>query len=307
MHFLRDLIDNPKDENPIENFPHIHRRFIRYSKGIFDGPMIRIKFTKNKITVGSAFEYEDILTLLVVKSLPESHTAEFPVTGKIISGKDFTETLKNLGLDLAAKAKKEKETKRVQNYVCNINAKTPVYMNRNTMIELIEKLHSSCYLLFTFSVPLCAECSSAMPLNPDTKMYTCESCGAEGKKPGFEFSVKTKTTPPRPTTKSKGTPQSESQKVTAKIKFCSATFANTESVRKELLGEITPDFIDEIPSKVKVIELVNNYHVTNLVFPPRELMKNSKLFRYRTIREGSLERILRVDSNSFENVIEFKI
>ena len=70
---------------------------------------------------------------------------------------------------------------------------------------------------------------------------------------------------------------------------------------------LTPDFIDEIPSKVKVIELVNNYHITNLVFPPRELMKNSKLFRYRTIREGSLERILRVDSNSFENVIEFKI
>ena len=73
------------------------------------------------------------------------------------------------------------------------------------------------------------------------------------------------------------------------------------------MAEITPDFIDEIPAKVKLIELVNNYQINNLIFPPRELMKNSKLFRYRTIREGSLERILRVDDNTFENVIEFKI
>ena len=180
-------------------------------------------------------------------------------------------------------------------------------MTRNIMIELIEKLHPSCYLLFTFTIYLCSECSSAMTHNTDSKMYVCESCGAEAKKPGVEYSIKTKTTPPRPTTKSKGAPQSESQKIAAKIKFCSAVFANTEAVRNELLTELTPDFIDEIPSKVKLIELVNNYHVTNLIFPPRELMKNSKLFRYRTIREGSLERILRVDSNSFENVIEFKI
>ncbi len=269
--------------------------------------MIRIKFTKNKINIGSAFEYEDILTSLALKSLPESSSAEFPVTGKIISGKDFTDTLKNLGLDLVAKAKKEKETKRVQNYVCNINAKSPVWMNRNTMIELIDQLHPTCYLLFSFSINLCSECSSNMKLNPDTKMYTCESCGAEQKKPSLSFSVKTKTTPPRPTTKQKGSPQSDSQKISSKIKFCQVVLANTESVREELLGEISPDFIDEIPSKVKIIELVNNYHITNLVFPPRELMKNSRLFRYRTIREGTLERILRVDSNSFENVIQFKI
>ena len=67
----------------------------------------------------SSLEYEDVLTLLVVKSIPESYSAEFAVTGKIISGKDFTDTLKGLGLDLTAKAKKEKETKRIQNYVCN--------------------------------------------------------------------------------------------------------------------------------------------------------------------------------------------
>jgi hypothetical protein len=242
-----------------------------------------------------------------VKSVPESYTAEFAVTGKIISGKDFTDTLKDLGLDLEAKAKKDKETKRVQNYVCNINSKSPVWMTRNIMIELINRLHSSCYLLFSFSIYLCSECSSNMKLNPKTKMYTCESCGAEKKKPSIEFGVKTKTTPPRPTTKQKGAPQSESQKISNKIKFCSVVLANKEAVREELLGEITPDFIDEIPSKVKVIELVNNYHITNLVFPPRELMKNSRLFRYRTIREGTLERILRVDSNSFENVIQFKI
>jgi len=212
-----------------------------------------------------------------------------------------------LGLELDAQAKKDKETKRVQNYVCNINPKTPVMMTRNVMIKLIEQLHPTCYLLFTFTIYACSECSSSMKLNRQTKMYTCGSCGAEVKKPTNEYSVKTKTTPPRPTTKQKGAPQSDSQKIAGKIKFCSVVLANTKAAREELLSEITPDFIDEIPLKVKLIELVNSYHITNLIFPPRELMKNSKLFRYRTIREGSLERILSVDSNSFENVIQFKI
>jgi DNA-directed RNA polymerase subunit M/transcription elongation factor TFIIS len=269
--------------------------------------MIRIKFQKKKIVIGSAFEYEDVLTLLVAKNLPESFKSEFPVTGKIISGSNFTDTLKDLGLDLSAREKKEKETKRVQNYVCNINAKNPVMMTRAILIELMEKLHSSCYLLFNFTLYFCKECSSHMTLNPDTKMYTCTSCGLEKKKPSVEYTISTKSNPPRPTTKQKGVPKSESQKVTAKIKFCKAILPNEESIRKELITEITPDFIDEIPTKVKLIELVNNYHVSNLVFPPRELMKNSKLFRKLTIREGSLERILKVDTNSFENVIQFRI
>ncbi len=269
--------------------------------------MIRIKFQKNKLAIGSAFEYEDVLTLLVARNLPESYTDEFELTGKIISGSNFTDTLKNLGLDLSVKEKKNKETKQVQNYVCNINAKKPVRVTRAILIEIMEKLHSSCYLLFNFAIFLCSACSSNMILNLDTKMYTCESCGAEEKKPKNEFSIKTKGNPPRPTTKQKGVPKSESQKISTKIKFCQAVMRNTESVRNELLNEITPDFLDEIPSKVKIIELVNNYHVNNLVFPPKEMRKNSRLFRKYTIREGSLERILRVDTNSFENVIQFRI
>ena len=269
--------------------------------------MIRIKFQKTKLVIGSGFEYEDVLTLLVARTLPESFNEEFQVTGKIISGSNFTDTLKNLGLDLKAREKKEKDTKRVQNYVYNINAKNPVSMTRKMLIELVEKLHSSCYLLFNFSIYLCSECSSNMVMNPDTKMYTCSSCGLEQKKPKLEFSIKTKGNPPRPTTKAKGVPKSESQKVSTKIKFCQAVLTNTEAVRNELLKEITPDFLDEIPSKVKLIEVVNNYHISNLEFPPRELMKNSKLFRRLTIRAGTLERILKVDTNSFENVIQFRI
>jgi len=245
--------------------------------------------------------------LSVLQAIPEGFDAEFELTGKIISGQDFTDTLKNLGLDLAAKAKKEKETKKVQNYVCNINVKRPVLVNKKLMLELVKTLQSSCYLLFSFTVYVCSKCASKVVLNPDTKMYTCEACGEEEKKPGKEFSMKTKTTPPRPTTKQKGVPKTETQKIATKIKFCQAILSNTEEARTMLINEIAPDFLDEIPSKVKVIELVNNYHVNNLVFPPRELMKNSKLFRKLTIREGSLERILRADKNSFENVIQFKI
>ncbi len=269
--------------------------------------MIRIKFQKTKLVIGAGFEYEDVLTLLVAKTLPESFNDEFKVDGKIISGSNFTEVLQDLGLDLTATEKKEKDTKRVQNYVCNINSKSPVLMTRKMLIELVEKLHSTCYLLLNFTIYLCSECSSHMVMNPTKKVYICKSCGMEQKKPKVEFSVHTKGNPPRPTTKQKGVPKSESDKVSSKIKFSQTVLPNTEKTKNELLSEITPDFLDEIPTKVNLIEVVNNYHISNLVLPSKELMKNSKLFRQLTIREGSLERILKVDKNSFENVIQFRV
>ncbi|MBN2154802.1 MAG: hypothetical protein JW776_02000 [Candidatus Lokiarchaeota archaeon] len=269
--------------------------------------MIRLKFSKSKIVIGSSFEYEDILTIILLKELPDSFDAEFAVSGKIISGSDFTPTMKNLGLDLGATQKKDKETNKVQNYVCNINSKSPVWVTKDTMIQLMNKLHTNCYLLLDFKIYLCSECASNMVLDRTKKLYRCASCGIEQKKPKVEYSITTKSSPPRPTTKQKGVPKSEKQKLASKIKFCQATMPNTDSAKKLLLNEITSDFLDEIPSNFKQIELVNNYHINNLVFPPKELRKNSKLFRKMTIREGSLERILDVDGNCFETVIQFKI
>jgi hypothetical protein len=269
--------------------------------------MIRIKYQKNKIVIGSAFEYEDILTMIVLQSLPDSFNSEISVSGKIISGSDFTKTLHDFGLDLDVQAKKEKESNKVQNYICNINAKTPLRVTKGLLLDLFKSLQSSCYLLLTFTIYLCPNCLANFPLKPSLKMHVCESCGHEEKKPSVEFSVKTKTNPPRPTTKQKGVPKTESQKMSSKIKFCSIVLSNTESTQEMILNEIAPDFRDEIPTKLKTLELVNNYHINNLVLPPRELMKNSELFRKLTIREGTLERILQVDGNSFETVTQFKI
>jgi len=269
--------------------------------------MIRIKFSKDKITIGSAFEYEDVLAYILLKSLPELFNGEIKLSGKIISGSDFNPTLNRLGLDLEAEQKKDKETGKVQNYICNISNKSPVHIIKSNLLSLIEELHSSCYLLFDFTVYLCSECFSHMILNPETKMYTCASCEKSQKKPNVEFSIKTKGIPPRPTTKQKGVPKSENQKLANKIKFCQVMMENSPEVKQMLLDELTPDFIDEIPIKLKLLELVNNYHINNLILPPKELMKNSKMFRFLTIREGILERILSVDDNSFENTVQFKI
>ena len=61
IHYLMKIVETPEIDDPPTNAPFVHKHFTRYSKGLFDGPVVKISQTKGKLTIGCSFEYEDEL------------------------------------------------------------------------------------------------------------------------------------------------------------------------------------------------------------------------------------------------------
>jgi len=74
----------------------VHAKFVKYSRGVFDGPSITIKKTGNNLKVNGSYEYADTIAGVILKA----------GTGKIkASGNIFSRTeIKN---SLATKTKKK--------------------------------------------------------------------------------------------------------------------------------------------------------------------------------------------------------
>ncbi len=140
MHFLKKLVQTPTLTDPANKFQSVHRHFYRYSKGDFDGPVIKFSKTKPKITIKASFEYEDLVQELVVSALSEK---EVDVDGVLITGSDISKVLTNLGLDWRLK----KSTGQAENYKTDIEEK----MGKKMLLDVIEALRDSSYFLISFS------------------------------------------------------------------------------------------------------------------------------------------------------------
>ncbi|MHA1729253.1 MAG: hypothetical protein ACTSWY_11040 [Promethearchaeota archaeon] len=269
MHFLKDLIENPTNDNPVKNFPHVHRHFIRYSKGLFDGPAMRIKVpaTRKKVTINASFEFEDLLAWICAKAMKVFGASDdFEITGNLISGVDFSKELQTIGLD---KWIVKKSTGKTKNFKCKLDSKAPQVINGEILRELIEKLQATSYLLLNFNM---TDSNSNL------------------------FSLKTKNNPPRPS--SKGT--QEESNFTKLIKFSQLRIPINGEIHNLIIDEIAPDFKDEILAESKTIEIESTYNINELILPPKKLMKNSRLFRNLTLRKGELIRTCHVDGIKFE-------
>jgi len=143
MHFLSKLIETPILDDPAEKHMSIHRHFIRYSKGDFIGPALKITKTSGKITLKGAHEYEDLILELVVKSISNSQP-DFEIKGKLITGTDLQDTVSNLGLNWDLK----KSTGKTQNYKANIVD----LINKNLLLQTIDILRENSYLLLSFVI-----------------------------------------------------------------------------------------------------------------------------------------------------------
>ena len=261
MHFLKDLLENPEDKDPVKNFPHVHRHFIRYSKGNFVGPAVKVRFSK-KITIDGSFEFEDLFAWLASKAMiSEKNNDEIQITGVILSARDFSEALFEIGLDSWVV---KKSTGKTKNFKCVLDTPTPILCDQ--LKELVEKLNSSCYLMFNFNTGL--------------------------------ISLKTKKKPPRP--KTKGDKKKEGT-IAEKVKFTKLKMPNTDYMRDLIIDEILPDFKEEIVSSTKLIELTCSYDISDLILPPKEMRKNSSSIRRFTLRKGILERDCVIDKEPYEN------
>ncbi|MHA1340714.1 MAG: hypothetical protein ACTSRZ_11345 [Promethearchaeota archaeon] len=272
MHFIRDLIENNMDSAPLKNLPHVHRHFTRYSKGEFNGPAIKIKISSAYISINATFEYEYLLAWLIAKMLPND-TPPFKITGNIIAARDFTEKLNSIGLNWTVK----KSTGQTKNYKCVIKSEYNIHINKEQLLNLVETLNKSCYILLSFKAR---------------------------DKP--QYSLKTAKNPPRPKTKGGNSDLDQNEDIQKLLKFCSAKLPNTKDALNILIDELIPDFKNEITKTPKTLEVYNFYNIKNLILP-KENIKNSNLLRLMALRQGILNRTIKIDGIEYKNDIEFKI
>jgi hypothetical protein len=144
MHFLTKLLKEPEVKDPVKNAPDVHKHFTRYSKGQFDGPIIKISVIGKKISIGASFEYEDELLRLVTKYYPDP---KMEISGTLMSGIDFTTQMKSFGMP--ATWFPEKSKGQTSSYTTVM--KTKVSVDKAKLAEMAEKWSDYLYALLSFS------------------------------------------------------------------------------------------------------------------------------------------------------------
>lgn len=251
MHFLKKLIESPILKDPAKKHKSIHRHFYRYSKGTFLGPALKLIRTNAGINLKGSFEYEDLIQEITATTISDE---EVEIKGVLITGSDISETIINLGLDWILK----KSTGKTTNYKAEINDK----INKNHLLEIIEKLRDTSYLLLSFN------------LNP-----TC--------------SVTTKNRIPQPSKK-----KIEEDDINRRVQFCSGVIKNIEKNINLIQDFALGDFKSDLPVKWKNITIMNNYEITEIIIPKG--IQNSSLLRIMAERKGKIIRTLDVDGELIE-------
>lgn len=83
QHFLSKIIASKGSDLSAD--PSVHYRFVRYSKGIFDGPAIKLTIRGKSITIKGSPDYEDILGFLVASSITSD---DILVSGNVLCFED---------------------------------------------------------------------------------------------------------------------------------------------------------------------------------------------------------------------------
>jgi hypothetical protein len=97
MHFLSKLLRGITDES-------VHRAFLRYGKGEYDGPMVAISLTKTgKITVKSSYLIQDLLAHTFLQVVPATEVA---ISGVILGYEMLDSKMVDLGFDVPPFTKK---------------------------------------------------------------------------------------------------------------------------------------------------------------------------------------------------------
>ena len=88
MHYIKDIFEGKETE-------HAHNKFIRYSKGNFIGPLMKIRFSKANIKIGASFHFTDELLKLLAKIIGNKMVH---IKGFLIWNADLSEELASLGI-----------------------------------------------------------------------------------------------------------------------------------------------------------------------------------------------------------------
>ena len=88
MHYIKDIFENNYTQ-------HAHDKLVRYSKGVFQGPLMRIKVLSSQIKVNASFHYIDELQRMLIPILKNQN---IHVKGTLVWNSDLSKELENLGI-----------------------------------------------------------------------------------------------------------------------------------------------------------------------------------------------------------------
>lgn len=143
MSFIAKMVKKGVYSQPDEEVPDIHRRFVKYSKGAFPGPSLKIKITKPKITIKASFDYDDAMLFIALQAVSAK---TLQVSGSIISGEDFSPILKKNNFPPEFKVVESKG--QAKNF--KVEIKEEVEISTESLQKALSDLFNSCYVLLSF-------------------------------------------------------------------------------------------------------------------------------------------------------------
>jgi len=129
LHFLTKLLKGKMDES-------VHRAFIRYGRGDYDGPALEISVARNgNIRVRSTHQYQDLVASSFVKASTSDTVA---VSGIILSYNPLDEVLAELGIEAPSFTPK----RATRLYQTSLSGK----FNRDQLIPLYDRIAEKAYV-----------------------------------------------------------------------------------------------------------------------------------------------------------------
>lgn len=242
MHFLSKILKDTVDDS-------VHRAFLRYGKGEYDGPAAEITMMKaGKVMVRSNHLYQDLIAAVFLTHIPVETVS---VNGIVLGYEPLDESIANLDIEASPFKKKP----RTQLFQSKITGDYPV----KQVSLLYDEIGENAIIM-------------------------CNLWADQG------WSHKSKTKIP--------SAQKEVE-IKEQLKFARTKVPAGTDFVAELLQELTPDFLDDIPSSFSSLRLENTYEIQDLIFPPDKDQLTSKEIRLLTQRSGILHRTLSVDDKEF--------
>lgn len=126
MHFIKDIFEGNKTE-------HAHNKFIRYSKGDFQGPIMKIKLSKANIKIGASVHYADELFTLFAEYLGHK---QVHITGSVVWNKDLSSNFASLGI----KYSKLSKSRGIFKYILENDVDIKDFVDTMNTFNLIAKI-----------------------------------------------------------------------------------------------------------------------------------------------------------------------
>ena len=134
MHHILKILRGTTDEA-------VHRTFLRYGKGDYDGPAAEISITKaGKVRAKSNYQFQDFFASLLLKTVP---VESISVSGIILGYEPLEDSISSTGITTTPFTRK----KRTKLYQAPLSGTFP----KNQLVSLYEKIGEIAFLFCTLT------------------------------------------------------------------------------------------------------------------------------------------------------------